>query len=190
MVRAIGEPESTLLTGSMKVDLNEETHPLRWARKSPAAYFNAVGAISLAAVSGRPRPHRHGGLPPSRNASIVNPAGTYRGRATKSRCFRLVRILAFHHRGWGPPQPPGTADDSYRVACTRAASTTCLGGAIISKEASNPLPDGRAAPPAERRTSRTALRFVLLIGVLSFFADFTYEGSRSILGPYLALLQA
>src|SRR6266481_2945610 len=35
-----------------------------------------------------------------------------------------------------------------------------------------------------------AFRFVLLIGVLSFFADFTYEGSRSILGPYLALLQA
>jgi len=60
----------------------------------------------------------------------------------------------------------------------------------MSEEASNPLPDGRAAPPAERRTSRTALRFVLLIGVLSFFADFTYEGSRSILGPYLALLQA
>ncbi|MCL4561180.1 MAG: MFS transporter [Chloroflexi bacterium] len=36
----------------------------------------------------------------------------------------------------------------------------------------------------------TALRFVLLIGVLSFFADFTYEGSRSILGPYLESLQA
>ena len=35
-----------------------------------------------------------------------------------------------------------------------------------------------------------ALKFVLLIGVLSFFADFTYEGSRSILGPYLATLQA
>jgi predicted MFS family arabinose efflux permease len=29
-----------------------------------------------------------------------------------------------------------------------------------------------------------------LIGVLSFFADFTYEGSRSIVGPYLATLQA
>ena len=29
-----------------------------------------------------------------------------------------------------------------------------------------------------------------MIGLLSFFADFTYEGSRSILGPYLALLQA
>ncbi len=35
-----------------------------------------------------------------------------------------------------------------------------------------------------------AFKFVLLIGILSFFADFTYEGSRSILGPYLATLQA
>lgn len=40
------------------------------------------------------------------------------------------------------------------------------------------------------RPERAALRFVLLIGVLSFFADFTYEGSRSILGPYLSALQA
>jgi predicted MFS family arabinose efflux permease len=30
----------------------------------------------------------------------------------------------------------------------------------------------------------------LLIGILSFFADFTYEGARSILGPYLAMLGA
>ena len=35
-----------------------------------------------------------------------------------------------------------------------------------------------------------ALKFVVLIGILSFFADFTYEGSRSILGPYLATLSA
>ncbi|HVB75719.1 MAG TPA: MFS transporter [Ktedonobacteraceae bacterium] len=35
-----------------------------------------------------------------------------------------------------------------------------------------------------------ALKFVLLIGVMSFFADFTYEGSRSIIGPYLALFGA
>lgn len=35
-----------------------------------------------------------------------------------------------------------------------------------------------------------ALKFVVLIGVLSFFADFTYEGSRSILGPYLVALRA
>jgi MFS family permease len=36
----------------------------------------------------------------------------------------------------------------------------------------------------------SALRFIVLIGILSFFADFTYEGSRSIVGPYLASLQA
>jgi MFS family permease len=35
-----------------------------------------------------------------------------------------------------------------------------------------------------------ALKFVLLIGVVSFFADFTYEGSRSITGPFLAVLGA
>jgi predicted MFS family arabinose efflux permease len=39
-------------------------------------------------------------------------------------------------------------------------------------------------------TKSKALRFVLLIGVVSFFADATYEGARSILGPYLALLGA
>lgn len=39
-------------------------------------------------------------------------------------------------------------------------------------------------------TSRTALRFVLAIGVISFFADFTYEGARGILGQYLASLGA
>jgi predicted MFS family arabinose efflux permease len=33
-----------------------------------------------------------------------------------------------------------------------------------------------------------ALKFVLLVGVMSFFADFTYEGSRSIIGPYLGTL--
>jgi MFS family permease len=43
---------------------------------------------------------------------------------------------------------------------------------------------------SDRRARRTALRFVVLIGILSFFADFTYEGSRSIIGPYLATLQA
>ena len=42
-------------------------------------------------------------------------------------------------------------------------------------------------PPSNK--SR-ALTFVLLIGVMSFFADFTYEGARGIIGPYLALLGA
>ncbi len=39
-------------------------------------------------------------------------------------------------------------------------------------------------------TKKSALRFVLMIGAVSFFADFTYEGSRSITGPYLAVLGA
>jgi len=49
---------------------------------------------------------------------------------------------------------------------------------------------GAALEPAASDTRRRALRFVLLVGVMSFFADATYEGSRGILGPYLALLGA
>jgi MFS family permease len=44
-----------------------------------------------------------------------------------------------------------------------------------------------AAPASQRAT---ALKFVLLIGVVSLFADMTYEGARSITGPYLAVLGA
>ena len=51
----------------------------------------------------------------------------------------------------------------------------------------NPQP---AAPASIDGESRRAFRFVLLIGILSFFADFTYEGARSVLGPYLAMLGA
>ncbi len=43
---------------------------------------------------------------------------------------------------------------------------------------------------SDLRDRKNALRFIVLIGILSFFADFTYEGSRSIVGPYLATLQA
>lgn len=35
-----------------------------------------------------------------------------------------------------------------------------------------------------------ALRFVVSIGIVSLFADMTYEGGRSIIGPYLAVLGA
>jgi MFS family permease len=38
--------------------------------------------------------------------------------------------------------------------------------------------------------SSAAMKFVLMIGVVSFFADFTYEGSRSVIGPYLGMLGA
>jgi hypothetical protein len=40
------------------------------------------------------------------------------------------------------------------------------------------------------RRGRSALRFVLLIGVVSHFADISYEGARSITGPFLAFLGA
>jgi predicted MFS family arabinose efflux permease len=40
------------------------------------------------------------------------------------------------------------------------------------------------------RACSIAVRFVVLIGILSFFADFTYEGSRSIIGPFLATIGA
>jgi MFS family permease len=35
-----------------------------------------------------------------------------------------------------------------------------------------------------------AMKFVVMVGIMSFFADFTYEGSRSITGPYLGMLGA
>ena len=38
--------------------------------------------------------------------------------------------------------------------------------------------------------ARRALTFVVLIGVVSLFADMTYEGSRSIWGPFLGTLRA
>jgi len=38
--------------------------------------------------------------------------------------------------------------------------------------------------------AHTALGFVLLLGVVSLFADMTYEGARSITGPFLASLDA
>lgn len=40
------------------------------------------------------------------------------------------------------------------------------------------------------KASSLALRFIILLGFVSLFADVTYEGARSIVGPYLALLGA
>lgn len=39
-------------------------------------------------------------------------------------------------------------------------------------------------------SQKTALKFVILLGIVSLFADMTYEGARSITGPYLAILGA
>jgi len=42
----------------------------------------------------------------------------------------------------------------------------------------------------ERAAQKRAMQFVLLLGVISLLADATYEGGRSIAGPYLAVLGA
>jgi predicted MFS family arabinose efflux permease len=56
----------------------------------------------------------------------------------------------------------------------------------VDEPKSQPPETGR---PAKTRR-RSALRFVILVGVMSLFADFTYEGARSVIGPYLAVLGA
>ena len=43
---------------------------------------------------------------------------------------------------------------------------------------------------AERGRGSAAFRFVVVVGVMSFFADFTYEGSRSMVGQYMGMLGA
>jgi hypothetical protein len=35
-----------------------------------------------------------------------------------------------------------------------------------------------------------AMKFIILLGIVSLPADMTYEGARSITGPYLAILGA
>lgn len=39
-------------------------------------------------------------------------------------------------------------------------------------------------------TKKAAYSFIILLGIVSLFADLTYEGARSIIGPYLGLLGA
>jgi MFS family permease len=49
----------------------------------------------------------------------------------------------------------------------------------------------RASTEGPRREqARAALRFVLLLGIVSLFADMTYEAARSAVGPFLGLLGA
>jgi MFS family permease len=51
-------------------------------------------------------------------------------------------------------------------------------------------PPGTQAQSHAEIARRTALRFVLLIGVVSMFSDMAHEGARSISGPFLATLGA
>ncbi len=46
------------------------------------------------------------------------------------------------------------------------------------------------SPAEPHARARVALRFVVLLGIVSLFADFAYEGARSVTGPFLAVLGA
>ena len=48
----------------------------------------------------------------------------------------------------------------------------------------------KAAPASIDLSRASAVRFIVLLGVVSLFADMTYEGARSVTGPYLGLLGA
>ncbi|MBN2132735.1 MAG: MFS transporter [Sedimentisphaerales bacterium] len=52
------------------------------------------------------------------------------------------------------------------------------------------LPEDALRPPPALGHPRTALKFVVLLGVVSLFADLTYEGARSAVGRYLGILGA
>ena len=41
---------------------------------------------------------------------------------------------------------------------------------------------------ARQNVAKLAFRFVLIIGIVNFFADMTYEAARSIVGPFLGSL--
>src|SRR5215475_11847431 len=41
-----------------------------------------------------------------------------------------------------------------------------------------------------RATRSTAVRFIVCLGIVSLFADMTYEGARSVIGPFLQDLGA
>lgn len=46
------------------------------------------------------------------------------------------------------------------------------------------------APESPPLPARQAIRFIVLLGVVSLFADMTYEGARSVAGPFLGMLGA
>lgn len=90
----------------------------------------------------------------------------------------------------GSPFNRRRADDSYRV--------NAVGVCPVPPRADKPgeprQRQGEATPmttPADTDLPRgIALRFIVLIGVVSLFADMTYEGARSVTGPFLATLGA
>ncbi|MBI2171312.1 MAG: MFS transporter [Chloroflexi bacterium] len=47
-----------------------------------------------------------------------------------------------------------------------------------------------SVPRQSNKVAKSALKFVVLVGVVSLFADMTYEGARSATGPFLSVLGA
>jgi predicted MFS family arabinose efflux permease len=86
--------------------------------------------------------------------------------------------------------PPASGSAPLPVQAVLAASK---GGSRGRRPRAEGGGEPERFPPSPQGTgiSRgTALKFVLLLGVVSLFADMTYEGARSITGPYLAVLGA
>jgi MFS family permease len=46
------------------------------------------------------------------------------------------------------------------------------------------------SPNQQAHSQRSAMMFIILMGIVSLFADMTHEGARSITGPFMALLGA
>ncbi|MBV8530931.1 MAG: MFS transporter [Candidatus Eremiobacteraeota bacterium] len=53
-----------------------------------------------------------------------------------------------------------------------------------------PLPDALTTSPPHPGNARQALRFVVLVGIVNCFSDFTYEGGRGVAGAFLGHLGA
>src|SRR5262249_34335026 len=79
------------------------------------------------------------------------------------------------------PDPGGCAEDSAHYSPLSLLSSTFV--IRISSFSEFVLIRG------EMR-NRSALQFVITIGIVNFFADFTYEGARGIVGPFLGSLGA
>jgi len=63
-------------------------------------------------------------------------------------------------------------------------------GAAPSEEGTNPSETPLVSETGSDRLRSTAWQIILLFGIVSLFADITYEGLRSVIGQYLALLGA
>ena len=64
-------------------------------------------------------------------------------------------------------------------------ASTCVGTSEVSYTKTQ-----KAQKTARTDVARTAFKFVLIIGIVNLFADLTYEGGRSITGPFLESLGA